>query len=58
MIDQKKIMESINVTFDDEKCSGLECLDDNEAEDLAFENLNINSDSDEEDEVNAQQILN
>ena len=53
VIDQKKIMESTYVTFDDDKCPGLKCLDDNEAEALAFENLNINSDSDEEDEVNA-----
>ncbi|KAL8115687.1 hypothetical protein AgCh_022254 [Apium graveolens] len=58
VIDQKKIMESTYMTFDDDKCSGLECLDENEAEALAFENLNINSDSDEEDEVNAQHIMN
>ncbi|KAL8127849.1 hypothetical protein AgCh_014691 [Apium graveolens] len=58
VIYQTKIMKSTYVTFDDDKCPGLECLDDNEAEALAFENLNINSDSDEEDEVNAQQIMN
>ncbi|KAL8102461.1 hypothetical protein AgCh_027089 [Apium graveolens] len=58
VIDQKKIMEITDVTFDDDKCSGLECLDDNEVETLAFENLNIDSDSDGEDEVNAQQIMN
>ncbi|KAL8146929.1 hypothetical protein AgCh_004596 [Apium graveolens] len=57
VIDQNKIMESIDVTFDDDKCPGLECLDDNEAEALAFENLNISSDSDEEDEDNAQQMM-
>ncbi|KAL8097340.1 hypothetical protein AgCh_030470 [Apium graveolens] len=32
VIDQKKIMESTYMTFDDDKCPGLECLDDNEAE--------------------------
>ena len=42
------------MTFDDDKCPGLECLDDNEAEALAFENLNIDSDSDGEDEVDTQ----
>ncbi|KAL8117934.1 hypothetical protein AgCh_015723 [Apium graveolens] len=54
VIDQKKIMESTDVTFHDDKCPGLECLDDNEAEAFKFENHNINSGSDEEDEVNAQ----
>ncbi|KAL8155363.1 hypothetical protein AgCh_000663 [Apium graveolens] len=58
VIDQKKVMENTNLTFDDDKCPGLECLDENEAEALAFENLNIDSDSDGDDEVNAQQILN
>ena len=53
VIDQKKIMESTYVTFDDDKCPGLECLDDNEAEALAFENINIDIDSDEENEVDA-----
>ncbi|KAL8089165.1 hypothetical protein AgCh_038802 [Apium graveolens] len=46
VIDQKKIMESTHVTFNDDKCPGLKCLDDNEAEALAFKNLNINIDSD------------
>ncbi|KAL8118730.1 hypothetical protein AgCh_016297 [Apium graveolens] len=50
VIDQKK--ESIDVTFDNDKCPGLECLDENEVEALTFENLNIDSDSDGEDEVN------
>ncbi|KAL8089502.1 hypothetical protein AgCh_039103 [Apium graveolens] len=58
VIDQKKIMESTYVTFDDDKCTCLECLDDNEDEAIAFENLNINSDSDEKDEVSAQQMMN
>ncbi|KAL8126811.1 hypothetical protein AgCh_013925 [Apium graveolens] len=58
VIDQKKIMESTDVTFDDEKCPGLECLDVNDAEALAFENLTIDSNSDEEDEVVAQQMTN
>ncbi|KAL8104186.1 hypothetical protein AgCh_028427 [Apium graveolens] len=58
VIDQKKIMESIDVTFDDDKCPDLECLDDNEVKALAFENLNIDSDSDGEDEVDAQQMTN
>ncbi|KAL8114645.1 hypothetical protein AgCh_021489 [Apium graveolens] len=58
VIDQKNIMESTYVTFDDDKSPGLECLDDNEAEALAFENLNIDSDSDGEDEVDAQQMIN
>ncbi|KAL8120654.1 hypothetical protein AgCh_017725 [Apium graveolens] len=53
VIDRKKVIESTYVTFDDDKCPGLECLDENEAEALAFENLNIDSDSDGEDEVNA-----
>ncbi|KAL8109975.1 hypothetical protein AgCh_025906 [Apium graveolens] len=50
--EQKKIMESTYVTFDDGKCRNLECLDDNETEALKFENLNIDSDSDDEAEVN------
>ncbi|KAL8126439.1 hypothetical protein AgCh_013647 [Apium graveolens] len=58
MIDQKKIMESTYVTFDDDKCPSLECLDDNKGEALVFENLNIDSDPDREDEVNAQQMMN
>ncbi|KAL8119123.1 hypothetical protein AgCh_016579 [Apium graveolens] len=58
VIDQKKIMENTYMTFDDDKCPGLECLDDNEAEALTFENLNIDSDSDEEAEVNVQQMIN
>ncbi|KAL8146872.1 hypothetical protein AgCh_004560 [Apium graveolens] len=37
MLEQKKIMESTDVTFDDDKCPGLECLDENEAEALKFE---------------------
>ena len=56
--DQKKIMESTDVTFDDDKCPGLECLDSVEAETLRFENLNIDSDSDGDDEVVAQQRTN
>ncbi|KAL8135102.1 hypothetical protein AgCh_009938 [Apium graveolens] len=56
--DSKKIMENTDVTLDDDKCPGLECLDDNEAEALAFENLNIDSDSDGEDEFNAQRMIN
>ncbi|KAL8115957.1 hypothetical protein AgCh_022453 [Apium graveolens] len=58
LIDQKKIMKSTYMTFDDDKCPGLECLDKNEAEALVFENLNIDSDSDEEEEVDAQQMIN
>ncbi|KAL8103504.1 hypothetical protein AgCh_027915 [Apium graveolens] len=58
VIDQKKIMESTDVTFDDDKCPVLECLDDDEVEARVFENLNIDSDSDEEAEVNVQQIIN
>ncbi|KAL8135176.1 hypothetical protein AgCh_010006 [Apium graveolens] len=53
VLEQKEIMESTDVTLDDDKCIGLECLDDNEAEALAFENLNVDSDSDREDEANA-----
>ncbi|KAL8156572.1 hypothetical protein AgCh_001607 [Apium graveolens] len=55
IIDQKKFLEITDVTFDDEKCPGLECLDDNEAEALAFENLSIDSDSDGEGEGTSQQ---
>ncbi|KAL8126284.1 hypothetical protein AgCh_013535 [Apium graveolens] len=51
VIDQNKIMESTYMTFDDDKCTGLECLDDNEAEALVFENLNIDSDFDEQAEL-------
>ncbi|KAL8124807.1 hypothetical protein AgCh_012454 [Apium graveolens] len=49
VLDQKKIMKSTDVTFDDDKCPDLECLDENEAEALIFENLNIDSDSDGDD---------
>ena len=58
VIEQKKIMKSTDVTFDDDKCPGLECLDENEAEALKFENLNIDSDSDDEAEVNATHRIN
>ncbi|KAL8109334.1 hypothetical protein AgCh_025431 [Apium graveolens] len=51
VLEQKKIIESTYVTFDDDNCPGLKCLDDNEAEALKFENLNINSDSEDEAEV-------
>ncbi|KAL8134558.1 hypothetical protein AgCh_009540 [Apium graveolens] len=51
VIEQKKIMESTDVTFDDDKCPSLECLHENEAEAPKFENLNIDSNSDEEAEV-------
>ncbi|KAL8155395.1 hypothetical protein AgCh_000687 [Apium graveolens] len=63
----KKLAEANpNITVDiEDLCSpfssdnnGLECLDKNKAEALAFENLNIDSDSDGEDEVNAQQMMN
>ncbi|KAL8090719.1 hypothetical protein AgCh_039966 [Apium graveolens] len=52
VLEQKKIMESTYVTFDDDKCPGLECLDENETEVLKFENLNIDCDSEDEAEVN------
>ncbi|KAL8119958.1 hypothetical protein AgCh_017185 [Apium graveolens] len=52
VLEQKKIMESTDITFDDDKCLGLECLDENEAEALKFENLNIDSDSKDEAEIN------
>ena len=52
VIEQKKIMERTDVTYDDDKCPGLECHDENEVEALKFKNLNINSDSDDEAEVN------
>ncbi|KAL8149049.1 hypothetical protein AgCh_006163 [Apium graveolens] len=52
MIKQKKIMENTYVTFDDDKYLGLECLDENEVEALKFENINIDSDSDDEAKVN------
>ncbi|KAL8132633.1 hypothetical protein AgCh_008205 [Apium graveolens] len=58
VIEQKKIMESTYVTFDDDKCPGLECLDDNEAEALKFENFNIDSDSNDEVEVNTNHRIN
>ncbi|KAL8102703.1 hypothetical protein AgCh_027290 [Apium graveolens] len=58
VIDQKKIMESEDVTSHDDKCLGLECLDDNEAEALVFENINTDSDFDGEDEVDAQLMTN
>ncbi|KAL8088575.1 hypothetical protein AgCh_038380 [Apium graveolens] len=57
VIEQKKIMESTYVTFDDDKCPGLECLDDNEAQTLKFENLNFDSDSEDEAEVNTNHIM-
>ena len=34
VLEQKKIMEITDVTFDDDKCPGLECLDENKAEAL------------------------
>ncbi|KAL8148840.1 hypothetical protein AgCh_006005 [Apium graveolens] len=37
VLEQKKIMESTDVTIDDDKCPGLECLDESEAEALKFE---------------------
>ena len=43
VIDQKKIMKRTNVTFDDDKTPGLECLDENKVEALTFENLNIDA---------------
>ncbi|KAL8108993.1 hypothetical protein AgCh_025187 [Apium graveolens] len=52
VVDQKKIMESTDLTFDDDKCLGLECLDENEAETLVFENLNINRGEREEESIN------
>ncbi|KAL8148732.1 hypothetical protein AgCh_005919 [Apium graveolens] len=52
VLEQKKIMESTYVTFDEDKCPGLECLNENEAETLKFENVNIDSDSEDEAEVN------
>ncbi|KAL8106459.1 hypothetical protein AgCh_030013 [Apium graveolens] len=57
VIGQKKIMESTDVTFDDDKCPSLDFLDENEAEALKFENLNIDSDSEEENEINTQQTM-
>ncbi|KAL8126657.1 hypothetical protein AgCh_013786 [Apium graveolens] len=52
VLEQNKIMESTYVTFDDDKCSGLECLDENKAGTLKFENLNIDIDSEDEAEFN------
>ncbi|KAL8089377.1 hypothetical protein AgCh_038989 [Apium graveolens] len=52
VIEHKKIMESTYVTFDDDKCTGLEFLDEDEVEALKFKNLNIDSDSDDEVEIN------
>ena len=57
VIEQKRIMESIDVTFDDDKCPGLKCLGESEAEALKFENLNIDSDSEDEAEVNTNQRI-
>ncbi|KAL8104798.1 hypothetical protein AgCh_028826 [Apium graveolens] len=57
VIDQKKIMESADVTFDDDKCPDLECLSENEAETLQFENLKIDSNSEDEAEVNTNQKI-
>ncbi|KAL8091394.1 hypothetical protein AgCh_033851 [Apium graveolens] len=52
MIEEKKIMENTYVSFDDDKCPGLECLDEDEAEALKFKNFNIDSDSDDEAKIN------
>ncbi|KAL8088428.1 hypothetical protein AgCh_038276 [Apium graveolens] len=52
VLKQKKIMENTDVTFDDDKFPCLECLDENKAKALKFENLNIDSDSDDEAQVN------
>ncbi|KAL8087865.1 hypothetical protein AgCh_037851 [Apium graveolens] len=57
VLEQKKIMGSIDMTFDDDKCPDLECLDENEAETLNFENLNIDCDSEDEAEVNTSNIM-
>ncbi|KAL8121576.1 hypothetical protein AgCh_018353 [Apium graveolens] len=54
MLEQKKIMESTYVTFDDDKCPGLKCLDENEADSLKFKILNIDSDSEDEAEINTK----
>ncbi|KAL8124825.1 hypothetical protein AgCh_012470 [Apium graveolens] len=54
VLEQKKIMEITNKTFDDDKCPGLECLDEEEAKALKFENLNIDGDSEEEAEINTR----
>ncbi|KAL8104587.1 hypothetical protein AgCh_028705 [Apium graveolens] len=47
-----------DVTFDDDKCPGLECLDESEAEALKFKVLNIDSDSEDEAEINTYNIMN
>ncbi|KAL8126256.1 hypothetical protein AgCh_013518 [Apium graveolens] len=58
VLEQKKIMESTYVTFDDDKCPGLECLDENEAEAQKFENLYIDSNSEDEAEINTSNRVN
>ncbi|KAL8135805.1 hypothetical protein AgCh_010425 [Apium graveolens] len=58
VLELKKIMESTNVSFDDDKYPGLECLDENEVEALKFENLNIDSDSEDEAEINTSNRMN
>ncbi|KAL8121990.1 hypothetical protein AgCh_018648 [Apium graveolens] len=58
VIESKKIMESTDITFDDDKCPSLECLDDNEVKTLKFENLNIDSHSEDEAEVNTNHRMN
>ncbi|KAL8091406.1 hypothetical protein AgCh_033861 [Apium graveolens] len=54
----KKIMESKDVTFDDDKYPGMECFYENEAKALKFENLNIDSDSEDEADINTNNIMN
>ncbi|KAL8105616.1 hypothetical protein AgCh_029426 [Apium graveolens] len=58
VLEQKKIIESTDVTFDDDKCPGLECPDENEADALKFKNLNIDSDVEDEAENNTRNIMN
>ncbi|KAL8099588.1 hypothetical protein AgCh_032011 [Apium graveolens] len=58
VLEQKKIMENTYVTFDDDKCPGLEFLNENEAEALKFENLHIFSDSIDEAEINISNRMN
>ncbi|KAL8145435.1 hypothetical protein AgCh_003557 [Apium graveolens] len=58
VLEQKKIVEITYVTFDDDKCLGLECLDENKAGALKFENLNIVSDSEDEAEINTSNRMN
>ncbi|KAL8108697.1 hypothetical protein AgCh_024964 [Apium graveolens] len=52
VLEQKKVMESTYVNFDDDKCPCLEYLYNNEAESLKFENLNIDSYSNDDVEIN------